>query len=330
MNLFNPDMQKEKIAIISLVLIIIVVLSAFLVITYKDQLFGDEEKKVNPAIEYGDCADVYYIGRFTNGTIFDTNIKEVAIQAGIYSEEKEEFGLYTLARVFVDPDFLYYSPPEGYENYSQEYIAGYLNGLVGMKKGGIKNVTIPPEDAYGDWNISLAEELFEYYFGAPHWPRNVTNNISSTISKEELTYYYNQSIDLENLTVNQTINYIDEDIFSPEGDPVVWQIQITNISEGNVTIKNIIPNGSIIKSEGMWDNTVIINNETTFTMRGDPEIGEIYGQPGFYMKVMDFNETDIIVAINFYAEDPLFINETLIFQLEIINVYKTSLELDES
>ncbi|MDH7507037.1 MAG: FKBP-type peptidyl-prolyl cis-trans isomerase, partial [Candidatus Thermoplasmatota archaeon] len=98
-----------------------------------------------PKVEIGDCVDVYYVGRFTNGTVFDTNIEEIAKASGIFNESKQ----YVIANVFVDPDFELY-PPEGYdENYSSEFIKGFLNGLIGMEEGEKKNITIPPEEAYG-------------------------------------------------------------------------------------------------------------------------------------------------------------------------------------
>jgi len=57
MILFNSDMQKEKIAAIGLVIIIVVALSAFIIAEYGDEIFTNiSEEKLS--IEYGDCADV--------------------------------------------------------------------------------------------------------------------------------------------------------------------------------------------------------------------------------------------------------------------------------
>lgn len=271
-------------------------------------------------IEMGDCVDVYYTGKFTNGTIFDTNIEDIAKQSGIFNETKKLQGLYNISRVFVDPEFLY-SSPEGYENYSAGFITGFLNGLIGMREGETKTVTIDAENAYGVWNQTMAEELFQYYFGTPYWPRKVSNQISETISKADLIQY-NSTIDISNITINQTFDYMIG--YFANGTEVMWQIQITNISDENVTIKNVIPNGTIIKSEGMWDNIIIIENETAFSLRGDPDLNKIYGSPGFWMKAVSYDDENIIVAINVYASETRFIGETLIFQLEAVKVYKTS------
>ncbi len=271
-------------------------------------------------IEIGDSVEVNYIGKFTNGTVFDTNIEDVAKQWEIYDENRT----YELAKVFVDPDMVYI-PPDGYEDYSSEFIVGFMKGLIGMKAGDIKNVTIDPEDAYGIWNQTLAEELFEFYFRTPYWPRKVPNELSVTILKSELLEF-NSSINLSEITEGYIFDYIEAE--NQLGKPVYWQIQITDISDENVTIKNVIENNTILKTEGMWDNIIVIENETHFSIMGDPEYDKIYGSVGFFMKLVEKNETAIVLAINVNAPDMKFIGETLVFQLEVVSVYKTSDEIE--
>jgi hypothetical protein len=278
-------------------------------------------------IEIGDCVDVYYIGKFTNGTVFDTNIEKVANQSKIFNETKKLLGFYNISKVFVDPESLN-SPPEGYENYSAGLIKGFLNGLIGMKQGETKNVTIDPENAYGIWNLSYAEDIFTSYYGTPYLPRKEgPSPISVTISKSDFTQI-NSSVNVSDVTVNQTFDVGTG--YSANGSIVIWKIQITNISDENITIKNIIPNGTILKTEGMWDMVVIIENETTYSVRNDPDLKTIYGGPGFWIKVISLDDEKIIFAINDgYTSDTRLIGETLIFQLTAVKVYKTS-ELLES
>ena len=60
MILFNSVMQKEKLAVIALVIIIVGGLSAYILTTedvFKN-LFGEETKVSEGAIELGDCVDV--------------------------------------------------------------------------------------------------------------------------------------------------------------------------------------------------------------------------------------------------------------------------------
>jgi len=271
-------------------------------------------------IEVGDCADVFYIGKFSNGTVFDTNKEDVARENGLYDENRS----YELANIFVDPDMALV-PPDGYENYSSGFITGFLEGLIGMKQGDVKNATIEPEKGYGIWNKTLAEELFSFYFQSPYWPRKVTNTIEESRTKSELINY-NSSINISEIFEGYTFDYIEAE--NQEGEPVYWQIEITNISGDNVTLRNIFENNTVLKSEGMWDNVIVFENETHFSIRGDPEYDVIYGSPGFFMKLEDLNETAIVVAINVDSPDAKFIGQTLIFQLEVEQVYKTSDQLE--
>ena len=69
----------------------------------------------------GDIVSMNYTGRLVDGTVFDSN---------------------------VDPKFNHVEPfafPLG----AGRVIAGWDKGIVGMKVGDKKTLTIPPEDAYG-------------------------------------------------------------------------------------------------------------------------------------------------------------------------------------
>jgi len=326
-------MQKEKLAAIALVIIIIGAIVAFLFVAYGSDLFGEKKETggtvSESAIEVGDCVDVYYIGKFTNGTVFDTNIEDVAMQWGLFNETNKELGRYNVSLVFVDPEYLYYYAPEGYDNYSVGYIPGFLKGLIGMEANDTKNVTIAPEDAYGIWNLTLGEQICQYYSGGAlsYWPRVSQYTFLQTVTKTDLLTYYNESLDVANLTVNQTFDYMTGGI-SSEGENVTWQIQVTEISDENVTIKNLVENNTTFKIEGFWDNILIIDNETAFSLRGNPEINGIYGQPYGWMKVTGLNETAIVIALNMDSPEVNFIDQTFVFQLEAVKVYKTSALLE--
>lgn len=69
----------------------------------------------------GDTVSMNYTGRLENGTVFDSN---------------------------VDPKFKHVQPFE-FTLGSGQVIPGWDKGIVGMKVGEKKTLTIPPEDAYG-------------------------------------------------------------------------------------------------------------------------------------------------------------------------------------
>lgn len=74
--------------------------------------------------------DVDYEGRLDDGTVFDTNKADVAKKANIFHPERT----YEAMHVTVGEGYL---------------IRGFENALIGMQEGEEKDVTIPPEQAYG-------------------------------------------------------------------------------------------------------------------------------------------------------------------------------------
>jgi len=408
MTLFSLVMQKEKLAIIGLVIIVIVAVSAFIVITYGEEifknLFGEESKvlakddsivcyknfdnKINkilsndryinitsfetqieiisepgngvikitadkivytpnqdflgedsfvykiidqngltsqatvkisveiPKIEIGDCVDVYYIGMFTNGTVFDTNIEEVAIEWGIYNESDPP----KIANVFVDPTLELFPPEEYEDDYTSDFIMGFLNGLIGMQEGEKKTITISPEDAYGTWNESLAEE-----FGMGSIP--LDNVIDSTITDnitEFQNFYPNVTI-----AVGETFDY-GETAFGIEG---IMNATILNVTETDLTYRLSVENGTTIKLPFFnWDVTFIVENESAFTMHSDLQVNHTFSYGDYWgaihFKVVDVNETHARLAVNMEAPKIEFVGETLIFEIEVVNIYKTSIELE--
>ena len=125
MTLFNPAMEKEKLTAIVFAVIIIGALTVFLFMTYGgdilENLFSDDETKI---IETGDCADVNYIGRYaSNNSVFDSSYADV---------ENKADGTPLKVFVTLDPNE---TPPEGYDDYYSSLIAGFMEGLIGLKDG---------------------------------------------------------------------------------------------------------------------------------------------------------------------------------------------------
>ncbi|HII79614.1 MAG TPA: peptidylprolyl isomerase [Methanosarcina sp.] len=92
------------------------------------------------AVKSGDTVQVDYTAKFENGTVFDTSIEEVAKEAGIYDARREYI-------------------PLNFTVGSDQVIKGFDEGLIGMKKGEEKNLTIPPEKAYGEYNESWVQAV---------------------------------------------------------------------------------------------------------------------------------------------------------------------------
>lgn len=82
-------------------------------------------------VQKGNNVTVDYVGKLPDGTVFDTSKEDVA----------KEHGKYTTGRNYDEG--LSFTVGAG------QMIAGFDQGVEGMKVGETKTVTIKPEDAYG-------------------------------------------------------------------------------------------------------------------------------------------------------------------------------------
>ena len=82
------------------------------------------------AVKEGDEVLVDYTGRLDDGTVFDTSVRDVAIETGVYNPNRD------------------YQPIE-FTVGAGQMIKGFDSGVVGMAVGEEKTLTLPPEDAYG-------------------------------------------------------------------------------------------------------------------------------------------------------------------------------------
>jgi peptidylprolyl isomerase len=78
----------------------------------------------------GDTISVHYLGKYLGGKAFDTSIESEAKKAGLYNRARD------------------YKPIQVKLGAGQ-VIAGFEEALVGMAINEEKQVTIPPEKAYG-------------------------------------------------------------------------------------------------------------------------------------------------------------------------------------
>jgi len=281
MILFNSDMQKEKIASILLVIILIAVISAFILTEYGDEIFENvsEKKKV---IEYGDCAVVNYIGRYaSNNSIFDSSYLDPENKTGGISHE---------VFVTLEAESL---PPEGYENFSQYYIEGFIKGLKGLKQGQTATIgPIPPEEAYG-----------------------IKPKIGDVIN---LTTFFGYTFEI-------AVVEIQENKIMP-ADPVNYQYYYGNITTTLYTIReNWHYVGEVLESYYIfWDNSTAVTkiNETLIWMYTTPttELGENFTYstvdaistetiyPENTSSISKINDSTIVITHNPMINDNIIVN----------------------
>ena len=78
----------------------------------------------------GDTVSVHYLGKFPGGKVFDTSMKAEAVKAGLFNPARD----YKPLQVVLG---------------KHQVIRGFEEALVGMKANESKEITLPPEMAYG-------------------------------------------------------------------------------------------------------------------------------------------------------------------------------------
>lgn len=88
----------------------------------------------------GDTIKVNYVGKFEDGKVFDTSIESVAKESDLYNE----------ARPYE---------PLAFTVSAGQMIPGFDKGVLGMKKGDKKTITVSPADGYGEIREDLVQKL---------------------------------------------------------------------------------------------------------------------------------------------------------------------------
>ena len=180
-------MQKEKIALIALVIVVVTTLSVFVTATTTDIFENLFKEKL--ILSEGDCADVNYIGTYaSNNTIFDTSYK--------YTENKSGG---TPLKIFINSEENATSPKTGY---TDDIIEGFREGLIGMQEGQTKTIgPIPPEKAYGANKLAEGAIFTTQYLAFGMNQTVIVTNYTS----ENISLQWIQMENLNNFTMPQLV-----------------------------------------------------------------------------------------------------------------------------
>jgi len=280
---FNAGMQSEKVAVIALVIIIVGALSVYLFATYGEDIFGnlfEEKEESEPgSIELGDCADVYYIGKYaSNGTVFDSSYENV---------DNKING--TPLQMFISTNKSAVSPKSGYMG----IIEGLAEGLVGLKENDTATIgPISPGKAYGAKKLGIGDTFSTINLALEmNQTLQVTDLNSDSISlkwinMENIGKFTMPQMILKNLSSMDQNEMI---IFPPPHS--IWEnsTEIISIADEEVTVKTTPTKNEslseILKpiqygiADVMFifpDATTATWDETTITITSSPEIGKIY------------------------------------------------------
>ncbi|MBI5391579.1 FKBP-type peptidyl-prolyl cis-trans isomerase [Candidatus Woesearchaeota archaeon] len=113
----------------------------------------------------GSIVDLWYEGRLEDGTLFDTNVVDVAKAEKIFHPQRPYEPLHiTLGEGMLIP--------------------GFENAIIGMKEGEMKTVTIPSEQGYGSPREDLVKTVEASFF--KDQPVNVGDVIMVTIQGQNV------------------------------------------------------------------------------------------------------------------------------------------------
>ena len=319
-------MKTETIALIGLIVIIIIAVSAAILLqpaqNGKGTLFDEiiknligEEPEPKQLLELGDCVKINYTGRnYNTREIFDSS----------YSEPENKTGG-TPLRVYMSYNQSAV-PPEGYEQYSAGIIEGLMEGLVEAQlyEGDTQIIgPIPPEKAYGlkpEVGDTFTFSAFDEYF-------NQTLEIIEISDSNIKTNWIGPVIDdiytLPQFYLFEETNFaqIPVTILPPY---FLWKNAsvITNLTDDEVTFETTPTAGENLVDEIQTfyiddlnnvefvfpDATTAEWNDTTITLTNDPEIGahysitqSAYGQT-ITMNITVVNMTDEKINLSYGIE----------------------------
>jgi len=211
---------------------------------------------IEKTAQEGDTVKVDYILKLQDGTVFDTSILQEAQNAGIYNQDR----IYEPLTLKIG---------EG------STIPGFENGLIGMKEGETKNISIPPEQAYGPKDPTLILSLPRVLEEIPKTqeitrfeeiPRTFQATISSFVTR------YGQQP-----TVGMIVDLAD------------WPGQVVQVTATDVTIEHKPEIGKPLTNE-ITTFTITEINDSNVVLRYDPKIGDLLPTGYGNLVVLEVNE----------------------------------------
>ncbi len=270
----------------------------------------------------GDIVQVDYTGKLPDGTVFDTSDPEVAKSADVYQEGRA----YQPLMVVMG---------------ANKVIKGFEDGLLDMKEGEIKTLTIAPENGYGPTDPTKidvvpqledisATQTFEREIEVPGIQFNMTFGTENDVG---------DIVPIPNSPINMTILEIGEIVklsYDLEvGDTLdagesLWSDEVIEVNSSHIVVRHDVEVGDIIQlPDKTWNSTVLEVTESNITLQHNPipdttvyTTEETLFGPRQVPVQIHFNETHIIQDKNHFLA-----GKTLTFEVEVIAIEKANTEL---
>ncbi|MCD1294129.1 peptidylprolyl isomerase [Methanocella sp. CWC-04] len=154
-------------------------LSAILLVLSLVMVAGCTGSTTEKTVKAGDIVTVDYTGWFDDGTIFDTSNETIAQEADIFNP-------------YISYEPIIFTTGSG------EIIQGFDDAVIGMKINESRNITLTPEQAYGQYDPSLIQPVPMSTLTAA----NITPYVNDTL------YYNMEPVRVDSIDGNETV-YID-------------------------------------------------------------------------------------------------------------------------
>lgn len=279
----------------------------FLIILIIIALFSGCVENVK-TVKTGDTLSVDYTGSFEDGKVFDTSIESVAVENNIIKPEYKPLN-FTVGR--------------------GEVIQGFDEGVVGMKVGETKILTIPPEKAYGRIDPRRIQTL-PVVLNLPAtdaFPKgfNISlNEFNRTFGGErindEIVRIPGSNVDIVILNTTRvvTLSYnlsVGDQIYSSN---LPWNQTVVKIDEKNITVKNNVEKNDVVQyfPGAPWNTTVVDVSNESITLRHNAIPETLVPTMNGMVKV-SFNDTFIKMDRNHELA-----GKTLIFNVTLKSIKK--------
>lgn len=135
--------SKGMTSTVLIVLIVILMISASSVVVLLYTGNQSNQAAITEVVQKGDTVKVNYIGRLDDGRVFDTSLWGVASNDALYPKSLS-FSLRAQSSY----------TPLSFTVGSGQMIAGFDQGVIGMSENETKVIVVPPDEGYGEMNMS--------------------------------------------------------------------------------------------------------------------------------------------------------------------------------
>ncbi len=290
-------MKKETLIAITLIVVALLVFAAYQISS--SPATASKEKTVRD----GSKVQVEYIGMLEpkyGNLVFDTSMYEVAINNDTYPKVAtfriHDKSVYKPLMVHVG------KPSEG--TYKQ-VVKGFSEGLIGMKVGETRTITVPPKEGYGMGDPSLIKTL----------PLVENVRMRETYSRPQFSAYFTESPHV-GMVVEHPVYH--------------WPMIVENVFDNYVVVRNN-PGFNRTYSMDSWDIKVLGIDSTADNGNGTIEIrhlltkddmfrikgtGYVNGKEKTYI-LTDVNETAGTYTIDY---NDVTQGRTLVFRVKLVSI----------